>query len=1049
MTRRRRILLAIFAGLGLLTAAAAAFLWWAVTTPAGARWVLARAADRVSGSLRVESLEGTLSGPLVIEGLDYRSETMSLAVARLELDWRPRALWSRLLDISRIDARGIRVVRSASSAEPASEGLPAFRLPVNVVVREASVSDVEILGPEAGPPIRIERIELASRTQGGRVLVDRFSVRGPAVSVRAQGELSPSGDYPLDVRFDWSATPAGSPRLAGEGSLSGSLEDLEVRHRLTAPFAANLEASIARPLRDPQVSGRLRADRIELREIDPDWPAVVASVNLLAEGRIAELAVSGFVDARRASGVPEHLRAQLKIARRGDGVRIDDLALTAPGRPGRVQVAGEVSALGSDPRFDLRAKWEDVGGGSAVSTPEGTLTARGRLDDYALSIDAAVRPENGAPGRLSVSARGDLKGMRIETLALLAFSGQVRGAGKVSWKPAVAWDLRLSGEGLDPGAAFPEWPGRIDFTAASAGTVEDGGPLGTVLLSRLDGRLRDEPLSGRAHVEIQPGRYEIRGTEVSLGSARLTAGGEVAGGRSDLQWTLDVPKISEVLPDAAGSLVSSGRWSGGTDRPRVQGRVEGSSLCIGDLAAENLRVEGHVDLGERAQSAIDLSASAVRSGGFAVERVAIHGEGTREAHTLTATASRGTQELRLSVSGGLDGRSWKGEIRTLALRSRELGDWSLERRASLAISSEAASLEGFCWSAAGGGRTLRRRRLSPGRGVDRRGPARADPAVARSRLPSDGTDLDRHGRRRPPGIDRWRPQRRSARRACARCRPDRMELRRGHFDRGLRRLVPSGGRARRGPGRRVAANGRPGKPAGSGFASRLSGAGMPGGGQPLQGRIQAGLPDVALLGAFLPLIERQGGRLEADLEISGTVGDPRVAGLAALREAKRRDPGVWPLAAARSRSRFTARASTCVSKAGLRRATAAWSCGEPSRWRQRSAPRRKARAGSRSPGENFLLSDTEEAVVRCLAGPDRHVAGPPPRGDRGSDCPAGAHQVRKSLRAHPRLSRRGRGRRAKAPRGGVSVPGLGGHGARACRFSDAGSSSSGSAPSSG
>src|SRR5262249_30556490 len=148
-------------------------------------------------------------------------------------------------------------------------------------------------------------------------------------------------------------------------------------------------------------------------------------------------------------------------------------------------------------------------------------------------------------------------------------AGQVAGHGEVAWSPEVRWDLKLSGQGLDPSALRPDLPGKLAFAAATRGALAAGGPAATVNLDSLRGTLRQQPVAAAA----AQGRsaHGLLGPRPHLGADPL------AGRRHG--WEPPRPRLEpdRPQPDPAPPL---GRRR--LERPRTDLRHDGAAAPPGD-----------------------------------------------------------------------------------------------------------------------------------------------------------------------------------------------------------------------------------------------------------------------------------------------------------------------------------------------------------------------------------------------------------------------------------------------------------------------------------
>ena len=148
----RRGLRWTLAGIALVVVLAAALAAWLLRSEGGRDWTLARvAASLPAGStLQWQRLEGRVSGPLVIHGLDYRQpDGLRVQAARVRIDHSVWPLLSRRWQVRRLDANALRITlpRSDEAFQWPSwpEVLPTLELPLSMAVQDARLDGVTLV----------------------------------------------------------------------------------------------------------------------------------------------------------------------------------------------------------------------------------------------------------------------------------------------------------------------------------------------------------------------------------------------------------------------------------------------------------------------------------------------------------------------------------------------------------------------------------------------------------------------------------------------------------------------------------------------------------------------------------------------------------------------------------------------------------------------------------------------------------------------------------------------------------------------------------------
>jgi translocation and assembly module TamB len=804
--KRRRLLrwlLGLLLALLLLLILAAGLGWYAVSTEGGTRFLLGHLGAYVPGELTIGAQSGPLTGPLDLRDVHFRNATIDARIQHLHLTWKAGRLRQRMLDVDQLHAEGIRVAMKKSGDTTSNGKLVDIHLPVNIVVRDLLVRDVEI-AREGEPPFRLDHIALDAVSERAQDVlhVRSLAVDGPIFQLRASGDLNPVGDYAVNLQAQATYKDPKLPPFVVGGRFNGTLEKLGIDATLTRPFDAHVRGNVLTPMREVGMDLAAEVSGFNAKAINPEWPvAQIRQGNLTikgqlndftSEGRIlgayenygsgqadyrlarkgddlvfeylnlktekgaaiaargkvtlptpqselaldvtaqangintqainpewplvrirqADVAIKGkltdFTSLGQVSGSYENLATGVvdyRVVRKGDDFTFDTLKLRTP--QGTTLNASGKASLAKGGRLDVTAGWNHLvyplqGGAPVVVSQTGKGRVTGTLADYQLAVDAQLAGPGIPPGHWVLAGRGNQERMDVRSLHGDVLGGQLAAAGNVAWKPQIAWNVRLNGDGLDPSALAAAWPGRITFAATTAGSLRDGAPYGRVDLSQLSGQLRGNPLDGQVQLELMGDNYRLPRLDLRSGSARLTANGTFSKTAGNLDFAVAAPNLAEALPDAGGSLTAQGHVSGPWKTPHVNAQAAAQSLVYQTYSAASVKLQANVDLAANGPMQINLGAQNVGLNGQTYDTVTLTGQGTRQAHQLALAVKQAADGLDLALAGGLRGTTtWSGEIRRLDLRNRQAGNWSLANPAALTAGTTQAALKGFCWTSGG------------------------------------------------------------------------------------------------------------------------------------------------------------------------------------------------------------------------------------------------------------------------------------------------------------------------------------------------------------
>lgn len=705
----RRVAIAAACAAGAVAIVITGGLGLVLGTSGGAHWVLARVQGAIrDGSLTIRESRGTLASPLELRGVVWRTATLEVRVERLLLRWDLPGLFGRTLDLHRLHAEGVRVRSlAASAAEPAGatpDSLPSVRLPLTVRVRDLRVSDFlySPAGDTAG--LALDGLQAALDFEADQLRLSKLHAESRLFALDLRGRVEPHGDYPLDLDLGFRVRPPGRAELNGNAAVSGSLEAALVKLRLDAPCAATAEAQLSDVRQDLRFDGWLEFSRLDPHDLVASLPSMQTRGRIEARGTRARCAADVRVALRSDSLGAIDASGTLALA--GDTLSVAPLLASVPGRPARVRVQGLVAGLGGEPRLELAADWRDLAwplrGDTLGVSDAGRLRVEGTMARYALDLDAGVALAGGDLGRWQVEGTGDTSHLEIARLEGRPLDGVVRGRGEVAWKPRVRWEATLRGDSLDPGTRVADWPGRLGLEVATQGSVRDRVVEAAATLARLDGTLKDLPISGQGNFAMSGRSWSAREVRVAWGDARLALDG-AAGESWDATASVSVPSVGMVVDGAAGALEAEGTLSGPRDRPKVRLAARGDSLSMRQYRAGALALSLDSGFGEDDSLTIDLEALRAWYGDRPIDRLAVQSSGSRRLHALSVSARGGGDTLALAAHGSLAPQRWQGTLERLELAHERSGAWRLDEPVAILASAQEVRVDSFSIRSGEGG----------------------------------------------------------------------------------------------------------------------------------------------------------------------------------------------------------------------------------------------------------------------------------------------------------------------------------------------------------
>jgi translocation and assembly module TamB len=214
-----RILRWLLLSVLLMALLVAGLLGFTLYTQTGLRWTLAAVEASLPGALTIDGIKGRLAGPLTLTNLRYRDASVEVNASRLVFDWSPGKLLDRELHIALLQAERVDVLTTAAPDEtprPATEPitLPDVRLPLGIRIVEATLDELTVRNIDAAQPFSVVELRTALSFDGQTLTVQRLEGETTGISLSVDGQLTPTGSYPLLLTGQYSrqsGTPPDRP----------------------------------------------------------------------------------------------------------------------------------------------------------------------------------------------------------------------------------------------------------------------------------------------------------------------------------------------------------------------------------------------------------------------------------------------------------------------------------------------------------------------------------------------------------------------------------------------------------------------------------------------------------------------------------------------------------------------------------------------------------------------------------------------------------------------------------------------------------------------
>jgi len=686
--RSRRWLLRVLGVLLLLLMAAVA---WLLGTQSGLDFALLRARAFTHGALSVQQAQGRLWGSLRLRGVQWRSaDGLRVTIASVRIDYAPLALLRKRLDITRLDASGLRV--SLPAPQPPSNAPPDLHAPLDIRIGEATLRDALILRQQQ----RVFAMNTLSLRDAAwthsRLAFGALDLDAPQLALHLQGQLGLDGGWPgtLVARLRVTRQPQ-ALALTLHARSDGRSATLDAH--VAAPFAATLHAQLA--TRAPYAwRGTLRAPRFALAMLLPGNARTFA-LNLAGHGDATQALLAGTLD---VDAWPLRLRA-LEVHRTGDTLQLRQLALASPRMPGSLDAQGHIALAAHPVSADLALRWRGVRLPAALLgqalASAGSAHVQGNTQAYRVQSDFSLAASGKRHAQVTLAVHGDTRTLEVDRLRLQQTHGRIDVKGDVALAAPHAWRIAARATHFDPALLAPAWPGDLDFALGSSGRLDAHGPIGTLVLHDLHGTLRGRALRGSANLGVH-GRRLPQGTlDLAAGTSTL----RYAGSSGAATARIDVRSLADFLPQASGSLHGSISARGVWPTLDLDARLSAGDLRAATLRLASATLHARVHNLAAPQGTLQLDARALQMGTLQLDTLGARLTGRQQALTLHVDTRARAGQLKLDASAsGKTLRDWQGEVRRLQLTPTGQPAWTLQAPVAWREHAGAFSMADACLS---------------------------------------------------------------------------------------------------------------------------------------------------------------------------------------------------------------------------------------------------------------------------------------------------------------------------------------------------------------
>ncbi|WP_076539961.1 translocation/assembly module TamB domain-containing protein [Shewanella sp. UCD-KL21] len=688
-----------------------------IGTPFGARMSV-MLANQFVPNLALDLRSGTINKQLEFNHASWSMDGVAVEVDNLSLSWLPTCLFNKQICVDKLHASGVRVrvatdefaddAPSENTAQNTQAALADNQLAntdkTNTNTNTNKANDKKDEVPEAlilPVVIGLNELDLnsvevsvndmrynASRLQGkalwnskglrvNYLYSDDLLVDIPLGSDDVEDIAAPNNSTDeTEVNDDWAMAalpvvymsfPIYLEQLISNNSVMvlGARTDNFAKITLTGSYVDDVidvqQLAVSHDYGEATLEGDIRLNHDYPMNINADFNLNnVSEIPDLAQQKIKISAHNGFDD------------LAVTLAAEGD-FTIDfesNITLSKPEMPYQIEISrAQIQWPLIKPDYETDIK---------------TLSSTGDFNQQHIVLDGQfLSPYH---PKLAVNAALQLShtNVDIEDMVISSDAGDISGQASLDWGNDFSWQAKLDTsdlqlEKIDYLYQLTELSSNISGALTTTGKVTDTSWEVNIADSDLSGSLNQYPLSVKGQLQFD-NNFAINAKDLQAQALGTTL---LINGQADKVWDvdalLDVPDISQWLPDSKGSITAKIDVTGDAKQPIVDISSQVADFDFADMKLDRLTLTGHYLPLSGHQFSANLASTAFSWSQLDLTDV-----------ELTASGDLGQQILQLSTGGELaintqlsnrytaDTQRFDTEVNALSLTNM-LGDWQLDK----------------------------------------------------------------------------------------------------------------------------------------------------------------------------------------------------------------------------------------------------------------------------------------------------------------------------------------------------------------------------------
>lgn len=646
--------------------------------------------------LTIVGVRGTVHSGLHVERveIDHRLVHLTFEGISVRVALRPLLLQTIRAPNASVERALIEVKRRTT---PSTPGPPSF-LPrwLLISVEHAQVGDA-VVSVYNGFRMEMTNVSGAAVIRHSSIRIFNADGQWQDAHLAATGELRATDPLGIEARghLDWQLP--GQPAWIVYGAGRGDLNALNVVAHAVSPFRADVNGQLLELTGHFHYVGDAQVRSFDLAAWGAAGPLGAISGHLAFTGDADQFSVHGPLNPQGLhAGVFQAeftggFAAHVLVARHMEARHLASGA--------RAAGSGSIAIVPGGPKLDLKGSWNNfrwplVGRDVAVESKAGEFTLAGKLP-YHVQARGELKPAGFQAMPLDVDGALGKDRFSFERADVGLLGGHASVHGEVVWSPHDTWSVAGTATAINPASLRADLPGSLSLQLAAQGRGFGAHGDISATVSNLGGRLRGLRASGGGTLTHSGSTWTFEKVRVGVGGASLALDGRIDDA-VDLRFALTTEDLGLLTAGSRGHLEAQGSVRGTLADPLIAASGHARGVSYDGLTLESL--DADVDFNPDAagrESRVNARLHNLRFGGRTLESAALTLSGPPADYTVRLTAQATGLTATAQVRGPYSRGVFDGQLTALALSGADV-NLALQHSVALTGSAERVRVDWLC-----------------------------------------------------------------------------------------------------------------------------------------------------------------------------------------------------------------------------------------------------------------------------------------------------------------------------------------------------------------